>query len=54
MLQTGILPQKKYGERWLKVLDTNEALTGENGSLYRSGDALVVPGRSIVLLRSQT
>jgi isoamylase len=46
------LPQSRYGDRWMKWLDTNESLTSENGSLYRSGDSLVVPGRSIVLLRS--
>jgi glycogen operon protein len=47
------LPQGRYGDTWMKWLDTNETPPDKNGHLYRSGDSLVVPGRSFVLLRSQ-
>jgi isoamylase len=44
------LPEKKYGQRWAKILDTNELRT--NGEkIYYAEDDLVVPERSVMVFK---
>lgn len=46
------LPSKKYGEEWIKILDTSENFINEKGGdTYQPGDTVVVQSRSVVLLK---
>jgi glycogen operon protein len=48
---TFTLPSKKYGTKWLKILDTHENLfEEENGQAFKPRDTLTVHSRSIVLM----
>jgi isoamylase len=47
------LPEARYGDRWMKFVDTNENVTIANNAIYKFGDYVTVMGRSIVLLGSQ-
>ena len=44
------LPRRKYGSKWVKVIDTHENLFTDNGEVFKYGDAIHVSSRSIVLL----
>jgi len=44
------LPRRKYGYKWMKVLDTHENVFNGEGQLYRYGESIHVNSRSIVLL----
>jgi glycogen operon protein len=48
-----ILPEKKWGEKWFKILDTSieEGFIEEKSPEYSAGDSVVVDARSVVLLR---
>ncbi len=48
------LPAKKYGRSWYKILDTAEGFIDESctGDECKSGDKLLVEGRSVVLLKN--
>jgi isoamylase len=46
---TFVLPEDRFGERWVKVLDTADAF--DEGAQVKAGDTLAVEGRSLVLLR---
>ena len=46
---TFVLPAERFGERWVKVLDTADAF--DEGTQVKAGDALAVGGRSLALLR---
>lgn len=48
-----ILPPRKYGKHWTKVLDTSENVINENPGKYRAKEAIIVQGRSIVVLKQQ-
>jgi glycogen operon protein len=45
------LPGEKYGEEWIKVLDTSEDFIGEDGQSFSAADVVRVKGRSVVLLK---
>ena len=44
------LPRRKYGYRWLKVIDTHENLFTDEGQVFKYGESIHVNSRSIVLL----
>ena len=44
------LPRRKYGYKWMKVIDTHENIFNGEGQLYRYGESIHVNSRSIVLL----
>ncbi len=44
-----VLPEQRFGERWVKLLDTADAF--DEGAQAKAGDALTIGGRSLVLLR---
>ena len=48
-----VLPPKKYGKQWIKVLDTSETLIDETEKKYCAGEAIAVQGRSTVVLKQQ-
>ncbi|MGI9023090.1 MAG: Rho termination factor N-terminal domain-containing protein, partial [Acidimicrobiales bacterium] len=43
------LPPERYGEAWVKVLDTADSF--DEGSQAKAGEVVLVEGRSLVLLR---
>lgn len=46
------LPPKKYGNKWIKVLDTHQSFLDEAGSeTYKAGELVKVESRSIVVLK---
>ncbi len=45
------LPPAKYGEYWIKVLDTHENFVSEDGERCKAGDNIKVDGRSIIVLK---
>jgi glycogen operon protein len=49
-----ILPKRKYGSKWMKVIDTHENLLTESGEIFKPGDTLTVHSRSVVLLMNPT
>lgn len=48
-----ILPEKKYGTKWTKILDTFENTINEDQGIYAAKDPITVQGRSIVLLKQE-
>ncbi|WP_033411617.1 glycogen debranching protein GlgX [Segetibacter koreensis] len=48
-----ILPEKKYGKQWTKILDTYENTVNKIEGRYSAKDPIIVQGRSIVLLKQQ-
>jgi glycogen operon protein len=44
------LPVKKYGDNWIKLLDTSTS-TVEDGESYKAEDTITVKSRSVVVLR---
>lgn len=47
------LPETRYGNEWVLILDTNHLPLKEPDTVYGSGDSITLPGRSIALLRTQ-
>lgn len=47
------LPSKRYGNKWMKVLDTSENFISEEAETYSAKDSIQVESRSIVLLKMQ-
>jgi glycogen operon protein len=45
-----VLPEKKYGKHWVKVLNTTEPIFN-GGEKYSAGGEIAVAGRSIILLK---
>jgi glycogen operon protein len=45
------LPSDKYGDEWIKVLDTAENFIGEEGPKFTASDVIKVKSRSVVLLK---
>lgn len=45
------LPSDRYGDEWIKVIDTHDNYISEEGDKYNSGDIIKVQGRSVVLLK---
>ncbi|HYF03862.1 MAG TPA: glycogen debranching protein GlgX [Patescibacteria group bacterium] len=45
------LPCDKFGENWMKVIDTAEGLIAEKGESYGAADVVDVAARSIVVLK---
>ncbi len=48
-----IIPPAKYGDKWIKVLDTNEASISKQDETFLPGETVVAESRSVVLLRNQ-
>jgi isoamylase len=46
-----VLPSDKFGNKWIKILDTNKNYLEETGEEYNPGEAVNVAGRSVVLLK---
>ncbi|TDB63726.1 glycogen debranching protein GlgX [Arundinibacter roseus] len=46
-----VLPPRKYGDFWEKILDTSEDTIQEDGPVYKPGDTVLVDSRSVVLLK---
>ncbi|RDV16718.1 glycogen debranching enzyme GlgX [Pontibacter diazotrophicus] len=44
------LPDKKYGSKWTKILDTHEDVVGEGTEVYKATETIKVNARSVVLL----
>jgi hypothetical protein len=40
-----------YGNTWTKVIDTYDGLVDEEKGTYRAGEAVIVQGRSVVVLK---
>jgi len=48
------LPARKYGDQWIKILDTADCYVCEtNTQIYNAEELILLEGRSIVLLRHQ-
>jgi isoamylase len=45
------LPSRRYGNYWLKILDTRDSKIDENGMRYKAGDKIMAEGRSVILFR---
>ena len=45
------LPPKKYGAKWIKVIDTSEDCITEDGQIFKYGTAISVASRSVVVLK---
>ncbi len=45
------LPSDKYGDEWIKVLDTHEGYIRKDGERYGAEELVNVHGRSVVLLK---
>ncbi|MFL5772356.1 MAG: glycogen debranching enzyme GlgX, partial [Flavisolibacter sp.] len=45
------LPSEKYGDKWIKILDTDENYIREEGDVFLAGDIVRVKGTSVVLLK---
>ena len=45
-----VTPDGDYAEQWTAVLDTWDA-TGTNGTVVKAGEAITVPGRSVLVLQ---
>jgi isoamylase len=48
------LPKREWGQRWAKVLDTNESVPQESEQVYEAGQQVPVAARSLVVLRHVT
>ncbi|MBB5286614.1 glycogen operon protein [Rhabdobacter roseus] len=46
-----VLPGRKYGDFWMKILDTSEACIDEKGQTFKPHDTIRVDSRSIVVLK---
>ena len=46
-----VLPPRRYGDFWEKVLDTSEDCVDENGQVFKPGETILVDSRSTVLLK---
>lgn len=46
-----ILPPKKYGKLWAKILDTSSGAVMEQEGSFAAGEEIVVEGRSVVVLK---
>ncbi len=46
-----ILPSKRYGKAWVKVIDTSLDLMDENNERFKAGKSITVKGRSVVVLK---
>lgn len=45
------LPPEKYGDAWVRVLDTHEDYICDDGPVYKACELVSVKGRSVVLLK---
>jgi len=45
------LPETKWADHWIKVLDTAESKIAEEGDVFKAGNKLKVEARSIIVLR---
>ena len=45
------LPPEKYGEAWIRVLDTHENYICDDGPVHKASELVSVKGRSVVLLK---
>lgn len=48
------LPPQKYGNDWVKILDTTEDCISEDGPLFKAAENIQVAGHSIIVLKHQT
>lgn len=46
------LPPKKYGDKWIEVINTKNSTLTEHGKKYNPGDTVTAEGRTVVLLQS--
>jgi isoamylase len=46
-----ILPPKKYGAKWIKILDTSEDCISDDGTIYKAGEPVKVSDRSVMVLK---
>ncbi len=46
-----VLPPKRYGTRWIKVLDTAENFVDQEGPIFKASDSIIADSRSIILLK---
>ncbi len=47
------LPSKRYGNQWMKVIDTSENFISEESETYSAREGIQVESRSIVVLKMQ-
>ncbi len=45
------LPTEKYGNKWIKVLDTTSGFIGQEDKVYKPDEAITIEGRSITLFK---
>ena len=46
------LPDARYANEWIAILDTNQKPATQENGIYQPGASLTLPGRSIAVLRS--
>ena len=49
-----VLPSREGACGWVKVLDTSEAVTGEESKVYKPGQPMSVYARSLIVMRLVT
>jgi isoamylase len=48
------LPTKRYGDNWIKILDTNkDFVSAEGGEIYKANSKIMVEGFSVILLKQR-
>jgi glycogen operon protein len=45
------LPPPKFTKEWMKIIDTDLNLLEQKGDIYKSGEEIIVQGRSVVVLQ---
>ncbi|RYY21220.1 MAG: glycogen debranching enzyme GlgX, partial [Sphingobacteriaceae bacterium] len=48
-----VLPPEKFGNQWIKVLDTTEDCISENGQVFKAAEKIHLSGLSTVVLKHQ-
>lgn len=44
------VPKRKYGTKWIKVMDTHLNIFNEHGEIFKPGQTIIVESRSVILL----
>jgi isoamylase len=46
-----MLPSRRYGDHWYKILDTNTGIIENKGARCKAGDKIEVESRSTIIFR---
>lgn len=47
------LPAKKYGDKWIEVINTTRNSITPDGHIFKPGDTITAEGRSVILLQNR-